>query len=92
MTPAKGDAALLEKLFLAGGATRLVVAAGASALVVSSGDENGVQRERFRLVAIPDHRYKVEFADGGRWKNGGVTGPLEKVVAELFRAHAARMT
>ncbi len=91
MTPSKGDAALLGKLFSDAGANRFSVASGASALVVSSFDENGVQRERFRLVAIPDRRYKVEFAEGGRWRNGGVTGPLEKVVAELLKSHAARM-
>lgn len=91
MTPAKGDVALLERLLTEAGRTRLNVAGGASALVVSSADDTGVQRERFRLVAIPKHRYRVEFAEAGRWKNGNITGILETVVAELLRGSPTRM-
>ena len=86
MTPAKGDVALLERLLTEGGASRLSVAGGASAIVVSSADETGAQRERFRLVAIPKHMYRVEVAEAGRWRNGGVTGVIEKVVAELLKS------
>ena len=88
LTPAKGDLALLEKLLTEAGRTRLSVAGGASALVVSSADEAGVQRERFRLVAIPSHRYRVEIAEGGRWRNGGITGVLEQVVPQLLKSSA----
>lgn len=91
MTPAKGDAAQLEKLLTEAGKTRLNIAGGASALVVSSGDENGVQKERFRLVAIPNHRYRVEFAEAGRWKNGNITGELATVVAQMLKTAAAKM-
>lgn len=91
MTPAKGDSVLLEKLLTEAGRTRLSVAAGASSLVVSSADENGVQRERFRLVAIPNHKYRVEFAEAGRWKNGNVSGLLEYVVAQLLKTAPTRL-
>ena len=90
MTPAKGDAALLERLLTEAGRTRLNVAGGASALVVSSADENGVQRERFRLVALPKHRYRVEVAETGRWRNANITGLLENVVPELLKSPAFR--
>lgn len=90
MTPAKGDVALLEKLLTESGHTRLSVAGGASSLLLSSADENGVQRERFRLVAIPKHRYRVEIAEGGRWRNAGITGLLEVVVPELLKSSAGR--
>ena len=91
MTPAKGDAAMLERLLAEGGQTRVNVAGGASALVVSSADENGVQRERLRLVAIPNHKYRVEFAEAGRWRNGNISGLLEKVVADLLKTSTSRM-
>ena len=91
MTPAKGDVAVLEKLLAEAGRTRLNVAGGASSIVVSSADETGVQRERFRLVAIPNHKYRVEFAEGGRWRNGLISGVLEKVVADLLRTSSAKM-
>ncbi len=92
MTPAKGDVALLDKLLAENGQTRLTVTGGASSLVVSSADETGVQRERFRLVAIPNHKYRAEIAEGGRWRNASVSGLLEKVVPELLKIVAARKT
>ena len=90
MTPAKGDAALLEKMLAEAGRTRLSVASGASSLVVSSPGDAGNQKERFRLVAIPSHRYRVELAEGGRWKDARITGLLEKVVPELLKSTAAK--
>ena len=85
MTPAKGDAAQLEKLLTAAGRTRLSVVGGASSLVATSLDANGVVKERFRLVAIPNHKYRVEFAEAGRWKNSGISGLLELVVPALLK-------
>ena len=85
MTPAKGDVAQLERLLAESGRTRLNATAGASSLLVTSADENGVQRERFRLVAIPNHKYRAEIAEGGRWKNPGISGLLEKVVADILK-------
>jgi hypothetical protein len=90
MTPAKGDVALLEKLLAESGRTRLGVTGGASALLLSSADETGAQRERFRLVAIPNHKYRVEIAEGGRWRNAGISGLLEAVVAALLNSPAGR--
>ena len=90
MTPAKGDAAKLERLLTEAGQSRLNVANGASAIVVTSADETGVQRERFRLVAIPNHKYRVEVAEGGRWRNSGISGLLEKVVPEILKTKAVR--
>lgn len=85
MTPAKGDAAQLERLLAEAGQTRLNVTGGSSSIVVSSADDTGVQRERFRLVAIPNHKYRVEIAEAGRWKNSNISGLLEKVVPELLK-------
>ena len=81
---------MLERLLTEGGHSRLTVAGGASAIVVSSADETGTQRERFRLVAIPNHKYRVEVAEKGRWKNSNISGLLEKVVPELLKAGAAK--
>jgi hypothetical protein len=92
MTPAKGDAALLERLLVEAGRTRMNVASGASSIVLSSADENGVQRERLRLVAIPNHKYRVEFAEAGRWRNGNISGLLESVVAQLLKTNSAKLT
>ena len=85
MTPAKGDVAHLERILAEAGQTRLNVIGGSSSIVVSSADETGVQRERFRLVAIPNHKYRAEIAEAGRWKNSGITGLLEKVVPEVLK-------
>ena len=90
MTPAKGDAAILERLLTESGRTRLNVSGGASSLLVSAADDTGVQRERFRLVAIPNHKYRLEIAEAGRWKNSGVSGLLEAVVPALVKSDLAR--
>ena len=89
MTPAKGDAAQVGRLFAENGYSRLNVATGASSLVVSSADETGAQRERFRLVAMPKLRYRVEVSDGGRWRDARITGLLEAVVAQVLKSGAA---
>lgn len=91
MTPAKGDVAQLEKLLAELGHSRLNVTGGASAILLSSSDVTGVQRERFRLVAIPNHKYRAEVAEGGRWKNAILSGLLEKVVPELLKKYAAKI-
>lgn len=90
MTPAKGDVALLEKYLAEAGRSRLNVAGGASSIVVSSADDTGVQRERFRLVAIPNHKYRVEMAEGGRWRDARISGLLEKVIADVLKSTAAK--
>lgn len=89
MTPAKSDAALLERLFAESGYPRLNVACGASSLVVSSADDTGAPRERFRLVAMPKQRYRVELVEKGRWRNARISGLLEAVVPELLKSGAA---
>ena len=91
MTPAKGDVAMLQRLLTEGGFSQLNAAGGSSSLVVSSADDAGVQRERFRLVAIPNHKYRVEFAEAGRWRNSGISGLLEKVVPEILKSSSLRL-
>lgn len=82
---------MLEKLLTEAGRTRLTATGGASSIVVTSPDESGTTRERFRLVAMANRKYRVEFADGGRWKDARVSGAIEKIVADLLKSHASRL-
>ncbi len=90
MTPAKGDAAQIEKLLAESGNSRMTVTGGASSIVISSADDAGVQRERFRFVAIPNHKYRVEIAEGGRWRNAAISGLIENVVPATLKAIAGK--
>jgi hypothetical protein len=91
MTPAKGDVAHVERLLAEAGQSKLTVTGGSSSIVVSSADETGVMRERFRLVAIPNHKYRAEIAEAGRWKNSGLSGLLEKVVPDVLRTKNVKL-
>ncbi|GEM_PF-3588545 len=88
MTPGKGDSAKIERLLVDAGYSRFTVTSGASAIVASSADDTGTQRERFRFVAIPNHKYRVEIAEAGRWKNAMISGLIETIIPALLKTSA----
>ena len=83
MTPAKGDSVLLEKILAELGHGKWNVISGASAILLSGPDETGTTRERARLVAMPKQSYRIELAEGGRWRDARMSGSLDSVARQL---------
>lgn len=83
MTPAKGDSVLLERILAELGYGKFNVINGASSITLSGPDDTGTVRERARLVAMPKQSYRVEMAEGGRWRDARISGSLDAAARQL---------
>ena len=82
--PTPADAAHLERLLAEAGFARLNVIQGPRTLSISAPAEDvGARRDVARLVGMPKQAYRLELAEGGRWRDARVSGTLPAVVARL---------
>jgi hypothetical protein len=82
--PTQADAAHLERLLSEAGFARLSVTQGPRTLSISAPSEDmGPRRDVARLVGLPKQAYRLELAEGGRWRDARISGTLPAVVARL---------
>ena len=82
--PTPADAAHLQRLLAEAGFARLTVTQGPRTLSLSAPTEDvGGRRDVARLVAMPKQAYRLELAEGGRWRDARISGSLPAVVARL---------
>lgn len=83
--PTPADAAHLERLLTESGYARLSVSQGPRTLSISAPSEDvGARRDVARLVGMPKQMFRLEVAEGGRWRDARISGTLPAVVARLL--------
>lgn len=82
--PTQADAVQLERLLADAGFQRLTVVRAVRTLSISApSEEIGARRDVARLVGLPKQLYRLELAEGGRWRDARISGTLPAVVTRL---------